>query len=76
MVVSSQLEIQLGVAVFASTEAQEAGLSWSHNPHDRHKFGNLHVLGPKPDEMTVDLRRELARLADLSGWSCGPCGKP
>ena len=73
--VSEHLEIRVGAAVFESKLAAESLLVCRPDPHKNHRYGDLHVIGPKPDEMTEDLRREMARLANLSGWSCGPQSK-
>lgn len=62
----------LGVAVFEAERAAEVGLRWRPNPTDFHRYGHLHVLGPPPEEMTNELRRDCARLANLTGWSRAP----
>lgn len=73
--VSEGLESRLGAAVMDARASEGIGLSWDPDPHKRHKFGHLHVLGPKPIDMTDDLRKECARLANLTGWSRGPQAK-
>lgn len=73
-VVSPPGEHTLGVAVMEADEARGVGLTWHSDPHRDHKFGHLHVLGPTPDKMTEELRKECARLANLTGWSRSPAG--
>lgn len=73
--VSARLEIRIGVAVFEADRARESRLVWHPSPHADHKYGDLHVTGPIPEQMTEELRRDLARLANMSGWSCGPQAK-
>ncbi|MFN7764283.1 MAG: hypothetical protein ACK5P9_06255 [Armatimonadota bacterium] len=70
--VSANLSVKLGVAVMHAERCKEVGFCWRPDPHNDHKYGRLHVLGPKPDEFTNDLRRECATLATCSGWSRAP----
>lgn len=70
--ISDGRERILGVAVFEAESAWDVGLRWRSEPTDVHRYGYLHVLGPRPEEMTNELRRECARLANLTGWSRAP----
>ncbi|GEM_PF-4445899 len=75
-VVSEKLAIKVGAAVMDASDCRSVGLTWRPDPHNDHKFGHLHVLGPGPEKMTDDLRKECARLANLTEWSRGPIQKP
>src|SRR4051812_19905090 len=46
-VVSEGLEFRVGVALFEAEPARQAGLTWRPNLHNEHRFGHLHVLGPR-----------------------------
>ena len=73
--VSQPLSNRVGTAVMDAQSCQVLGLAWRDDPHSDHEFGHLHVLGPTPDAMTADLRKECARLANLTEWSRGPAEK-
>ena len=64
--------VRIGVAVFTEDGATEIGLQTRPSTHTLNKYGHLHVLGPNPDDMNDDLRRDLAYLASQSGWSRAP----
>ena len=70
-VVSENMSRRLGAAVMDLDQARGVGLTWRPDPHDEHRFGHLHVLGPKPADMLPELRRECARLANITRWSRG-----
>ncbi len=73
--VSANTPVRVGVAVFLDESAREAGLQTRPSPHSLNKYGRLHVVGPIPDDMTEELRRDLAYLANQSGWSRAPESK-
>lgn len=70
--ISAKVSFTLGVAVMDAHGCEKVGLSWKEDPHNEHRYGHLHVLGPKPDEFSNDLKKECATLATCSGWSRGP----
>lgn len=65
--------VLLGLAVFPADQALEiGGFSLRSDPHDIHKFGYLHALGPTPEVVTPDMRQRLAELCNILKFSCGP----
>lgn len=71
---SGKALFKLGAALFTVEDAESINLQWSKNPQGG-KFGDLHVLGPKPEEMTKELRMLCAEFANQTGWSKGPTTK-
>ena len=70
--ISQDRNFRLGVAVMEAEQCTSIGITWRPDPHNEHRYGHLHVLGPTPDQMISELRNECARLANLTGWSRGP----
>lgn len=74
--VSRDQDSCLGVAVMSEEQYAKLKLAVTPDPFDDHKYGHLHVLGPKPGEMNGDVRRQLAYIATQSGWSRPPSDTP
>lgn len=62
---------RLGVAVMDKVKYLNNGFEVKDDPQDE-EYGDLHVLGPEPNELTKEVRDDLAALANDSGWSFGP----
>lgn len=62
---------KLGVAVMDKEKYLQNGLRLTDDPIEG-EYGELHVLGPDPVELTKEVRDDLAALANDSGWSLGP----